>query len=370
MAAHAEPSLSIDGADSSAPTKIVAFAARGGLPPSVPASRLAGWTTAAAAVTAVTVLLYPLQRADPGVSSGVLYVLCALLVSVRWGLGLGLVTSAASAAALYLFHTDPAGLHAKGAADLVAIGSLLVTAAIGSAIGASARTRAAVAEEHARLEEQLRHREAEAIRLEETRASRARVLEASDEERRRVVRDLHDGAQRRLVQSVITLKLARRALTDDAEAAGPLVGEALAHAQQANADLRDLVRGILPAALSRDGLGAAVDALITGAAIAVTANEDVPRVPPAIEATAYFVISESLSNVVKHSQAQVAQVRARVADGALRVEIEDDGIGNANPDGDGLLGLADRLAALDGELRVISPPAQGTTITATLPLPR
>ena len=178
-----------------------------------------GLAATAAVVTAVTLLVYPLQQLDPGISSGVPYLLGVLLVSVRWGLRLGLATSAASAAALYFFHTSPSGFHAKSAADVVGIATLLVTAVVATVIADRARLRAEDAEQRLRLEEELRMREVERIRLEEVRASRARVMEAADAERRRVVRDLHDGAQQRLVHAIITLKLALGALEQDGRAA-------------------------------------------------------------------------------------------------------------------------------------------------------
>ena len=133
----------------------------------------AGLAAAAVIVTAVTLVLYPLRELDPGVSSGVLYVLGVLLVSVYWGLQLGLATSVASAAALYYFHTSPAGFHVKDAGDLVAIGTLLLTACVASVIADGARLRAEDAEQRLRLEEELRLRDAERIRLEEVRAPRA-----------------------------------------------------------------------------------------------------------------------------------------------------------------------------------------------------
>jgi DNA-binding IclR family transcriptional regulator len=159
-------------------------------------------------VAAITLVLYPLSELDPGVSSGVLYVLGVLLVATHCGLWLGLITSLASAVALDYFHTSPGGQFlADDAEDLVAIGVLLLTAIVASVIADRARQRADEAEKRLLLEEELRARESERARLGAVRASRARVLEAADRERRRVVRDLHDGAQQRLVHTVVTLKL-------------------------------------------------------------------------------------------------------------------------------------------------------------------
>jgi signal transduction histidine kinase len=200
-------------------------------------------------------------------------------------------------------------------------------------------------------------------------ASRARVLGAADDARRRVVRDLHDGAQQRLVHTIITLKLAQRAAGDDTVKAGALIAEALAQAEQANAELRELVHGILPAVLIRGGLAAGVGALASRVSVPVTVDVSVPRLQPGIAASVYFVVSEALTNVVKHSHAQSAEVKAWVEDGELHVHVRDDGIGGARSDGAGLLGLDDRVAALGGQLRVESTPGGGTLIAATLPLP-
>jgi signal transduction histidine kinase len=301
-------------------------------------------------VCAVTLVLYPVRQLDPGVSSGVLYVLGVLLVSVNWGLRLGLITSAASAAALYYFHASPAGFHAKNAGDLVAIGVMLLTACVASLIADSARRR-----------------DAERVRLDGVQASRARVMEAADAERRRVVRDLHDGAQQRLVHTVLTLKLAQRELVESGDGA-PLLRDAISHAEDAMSELRELAHGILPAVLTRGGLRAGVDALTARMPIPVDVSIAVDRLPAAVESTAYFVVAEALTNVVKHSRAERAEVEAQIARGSLWVSVRDDGVGGARPDGGGLLGLEDRLAVLDGSLEIASRPGGGTLIMATMPV--
>jgi signal transduction histidine kinase len=199
-------------------------------------------------------------------------------------------------------------------------------------------------------------------------ASRARIVAATDEERRRVVRDLHDGAQQRLVHTVITLKLARRALENEAEAAASLVSEALAQAENATAELRELAHGILPAVLTSGGLRAGVRALASRVPVPVEVAVCGDRFPAAVEATAYYVVAEALTNVAKHSHAEHARVIADVEDGTLQVEIADDGTGATDPNGHGLLGLADRVASRDGVLQVVGAPGKGTRVIATLPL--
>ena len=198
-------------------------------------------------------------------------------------------------------------------------------------------------------------------------ASRARIVAAADDERRRVVRDLHDGAQQRLVQTVISLKLAQQALANGAENGPLLVQEALGNAEQAMAGVRELAHGILPSVLTQGGLRAGIDALGSRTPVPVEIDVSVDRLPAPVEASAYFVVAEALTNVAKHSSAGHAEVVAQIDDGTLRVEVRDDGVGGASPDGTGLVGLADRLAVLDGRLEVDSPPGRGTRLTAWIP---
>jgi signal transduction histidine kinase len=203
----------------------------------------------------------------------------------------------------------------------------------------------------------------------EVAASRARLLAATDDERRRVVRDLHDGAQQRLVNTIVTLKMVSDALRNDEDAAPALVSEALELAEQANADLRELAHGILPTVLTKGGLRTGVDALASQTPVPVEIDVSVDRLPTAVEATAYFVVAEALTNVAKHARAGHAEVMAQIEDGTLTVQVRDDGVGGARPDGSGLVGLRDRVAALDGRLRVESPADGGTLVAAAIPLP-
>ena len=201
-------------------------------------------------------------------------------------------------------------------------------------------------------------------------ASRARLVTAADDARRRVVRDLHDGAQQRLVHTIVTLKLAQRAFRDGDQdhRAQPLVGEALEQAERSNAELRELAHGILPPVLTRGGLRAAVDTVVERIDLPVEVEITRDRLPPEVEASAYFVIAEALTNVMKHSQATTAKVRASVSDGSLFIEVRDDGTGGADPSGRGLVGMKDRMTAFGGRLEVESPADGGTLITATLPV--
>lgn len=199
-------------------------------------------------------------------------------------------------------------------------------------------------------------------------ASRARVLAAGDEARRRVVRDLHDGAQQRQVSTIVALKLAQRARREDRGDVDDLLAEALGMAERAMAELRELAHGILPAVLTHGGLRAGVQALVSRLALPVDLDVPSDRISPDIEASAYFIVAEALTNVLKHAQATRATVTAAIEDGAMTLVVRDDGVGGAEPEGHGLIGIADRVDALGGQLEINSAAGRGTVLTARLPL--
>jgi PAS domain S-box-containing protein len=204
---------------------------------------------------------------------------------------------------------------------------------------------------------------------EQVRSSRMRIVEAADESRRRLERDLHDGAQQRLVELAVDLRMARDRLDDDPVAALELLDRAIAGLAEAMGELRELARGIHPAALTEGGLRPALDALAARSTVPVRLIS-VPdgRFGRAVEATAYFTVAEALTNAARYADARRIEVDVECVDGALTVEVSDDGRGGADPaSGSGLRGLADRLAALDGWLEVRSPPGAGTTLRAEIP---
>jgi PAS domain S-box-containing protein len=196
-------------------------------------------------------------------------------------------------------------------------------------------------------------------------ASRTRIVEAADEQRRQVVRDLHDGAQQRLVEAVMTLQLAQ------ARGEGtPLVAEGVEQVRAAIAELRELARGIHPSILTHRGLAAAVEALTHRMPLPVAVQIPNDRYPQSVEAAAYFVVAEALTNVAKYANATTARVIGTSSDGRFVLTIEDDGVGGARPSaGSGISGLHDRIAALGGTLTVDSPAGSGTRICAAIPLP-
>lgn len=233
-----------------------------------------------------------------------------------------------------------------------------------SRIGRDEEVRAALSAENEQLTAALR------AKVEELRASRARIVATGYEERRRVERDLHDGAQQRLLALSMTLRLARGKLESEPELSGELLDEAMGELAAATGELRELARGIHPAVLSDRGLAAALSGLAGRSPVPVEiVATPAERLPAAIEAATYFVIAEALANVARYSQAESATVRVAREDGVVEVEVRDDGVGGANPEaGTGLRGLGDRVAALDGRLAVNSPAGEGTSVRAQIPL--
>jgi len=211
----------------------------------------------------------------------------------------------------------------------------------------------------------LRGRGTRIERLEETRAG---AVDAQDTQLRRIERDLHDGAQARLVALGMSLGMAEQRLGDDPEAARALVAEARAGLGEALRELRDLARGIHPPILSDRGLEAAIGALGARSPLPVDVEADVPERPaPGVETAAYFVAAESLANAAKHSGATSVRVRIERRGDLLAVEVEDNGLGGADPDGNGLRGLRRRVEALDGTFTVTSPAGGPTVVLAELP---
>ena len=203
---------------------------------------------------------------------------------------------------------------------------------------------------------------------EEVRASRSRIVQAADDARRMLERNLHDGAQQRLVALSLSLRLAQGRIATDPGAAETILERARDELSLAIEDLRELARGIHPAVLTDRGLEAAVTTLAGRSPVPVEVSMPAERLPSTVEAAAYYVIAEALTNVAKYAQASVARVQVSRDDGRALVEVSDDGVGGANAaGGTGLRGLADRVEALDGTLEVDSPPGGGTRIRATLP---
>jgi signal transduction histidine kinase len=206
--------------------------------------------------------------------------------------------------------------------------------------------------------------------VEELKASRMRIVAAQDDERRRIERDIHDGVQQRLVALSLALRMASADLRSGSDGAMvDALDEAAEEARAALTELRRLARGIHPAVVSEGGLVAALDSLAERSPVP-TEVVGVPsqRLPAPVEVTAYYVVAEALANVAKHARATRVRVSVTRYDAGLRVEVTDDGIGGAmRGAGSGLVGLSDRVAALDGRLQLDSPPGQGTRLWAEIP---
>ena len=206
------------------------------------------------------------------------------------------------------------------------------------------------------------------VRVAELEDSRARVVGAAEAERLRIERDLHDGAQQRLVSVAMELGRARAKFATDPEGARDLIDRAHAEAKEALVELRQLVRGVHPPVLTDRGLDAAISGLAALSPVPVAVTVDLPERPSLTsESIAYFVVAESLANIAKHAHAHQAAVDIRSAAGTLRVTVRDDGMGGADPAGAGLSGLADRVAGVDGNLRIDSPAGGPTVIQVELP---
>ncbi len=207
-----------------------------------------------------------------------------------------------------------------------------------------------------------------AARVERLTETRAGAVDAAATELQRIERDLHDGAQARLVALAMDLGMAEERFDRDPESARQLVGEARLEAKRALAELRDLARGMRPSLLEERGLGPSIVALAGRSPVPATATVDVPRKPPvAVENAAWFVVSEALTNAAQHSQAERAAVWVTLRNAHLHVEVVDDGRGGADPGGSGLKGLAQRVEALDGSLEIHSPTGGPTVVRALLP---
>jgi PAS domain S-box-containing protein len=222
-------------------------------------------------------------------------------------------------------------------------------------------------------EQAVRDRDAAEIRAAESRAAQRRIVENSAMVRRQVVRDLHDGAQQRLITMLISLQLAREEVEVDPEGARRLLDDAVVQAQAAINELRELAAGLHPPVLVYRGLIAAVEELATHAALPVVVTGSLPgRLAEAVETNAYFFVAETLTNTTKHAKAARAEVRIGVEDHTLSVEVRDDGVGGAviNGFGSGLAGLADRVRALGGRMDIASPEGRGTAVRAEIPVGR
>jgi len=288
-----------------------------------------------------------------------------VLVTVVWSLALVLITAPA-----YVWALPGGGAHIAG--HLIRYPGALITGVLAGLVlllAAPALTRWMAAGDAAVARGLLGSgREELTARIGELETSRAKVMDAAELERMRIERDLHDGAQQRLVSLAMELGRAKAKFGTDPEAAAEIVSQAHDQAKEALAELRNLVRGVHPPVLSDRGLDAALSGLAALSPVPVTVSVELPSRPPAaIEAIAYFVVAEALTNIAKHAHAHHARILVVRVDDQLSVEVTDDGVGGADPAGQGLSGLAARVAGVDGQFRVTSPTGGPTTLEVTLP---
>ena len=341
------------------------------------------------AIAAIAMSIFRIVQGGNGVLSGLAVIWVALGLGLAWRTRKRAELAQQSMAELWVFGVVSVGLvMAVTAAGLyvtvppetataalqritlpVMLSSPIAVALLGSLLANRLRARSLTASNE-RLQAEV------AAQLEAVRASRARIVEAGDAERKRLERDLHDGAQQRLLALVIEIRLAKSRLEagssgDDAQrtAARAALDDAIAHANAASAELRELARGIHPLVLTEAGLGPAITSLAGRAPVPIDVDVEAGRYPSVVESTAYFTVAECLTNIARYAGASRGAVRVRETAGRLVIEVVDDGAGGADPArGTGLRGLVDRLAVVEGTLDVHSPPGQGTRILARIPL--
>jgi signal transduction histidine kinase len=320
-----------------------------------------GVVVAASFIVVETFLVYLLKVRTPGNACGVFYLLGVLVVSTVWGFGLAVTTSLASAVAFAGLCSWPAPFMWAEPDNLVMITTFLVVALSANCLAYVARARS--------VEAIQRRREAEASNVELT-ASRVRIVAAADDARRRIERDLHDGAQQRLVSLGLELRAAEASVPADLHPLREQISCIVTGLAGVSQDLQEISRGIHPAILSRGGLGPALKSVARRSAVPVELDVAVDRrLPESAEVAAYYVVAEALTNATKHAQASEVFVCIKAEGANLRLSIRDDGIGGADSHkGSGLIGLTDRVEALGGHMQISSPAGRGTTLLADIPL--
>lgn len=320
-----------------------------------------GLLVAAGLIAGEVAVVRLLRDPPPHSTYAIVFMFGVLIMSAGWGLGLSVLTTIASAFAYLQVHLDGGPLLPLKPIDALTLSVFLPIAGLANVLGWQLRTRAREAHES--------WREAMAARAELV-ASRARIVTAADNARRAIERDLHDGAQQRLVTLALQARTLQMAIPEDpAELRSRIaaIGDGL---RTASDELRELAHGVHPAILSRGGLRPALRDLGRRAPLPVDVHVDVPvRLPQAVEIAAYYTVAEALTNAAKHAQASAVTVHVDTDATSLRITVTDDGVGGASLDaGSGLRGLEDRVAALGGTLRLSSTIGVGTALVAEMPL--
>jgi signal transduction histidine kinase len=318
---------------------------------------LSGLLASVAMVAAVSGLVALLDPRVPPLYLLALYALAVVAIAMVWGTGLAVVSAALSVTVFDYLFVPP--LHTLGVDNLADVVALVVFLATAVVVGVPAgRLRRALLEAE-RLSNELA-------------ASRARVISAGDEVRRRVERDLHDGAQQRLISLAFELRIAQDTLPVELSTLRADLGQVAEELTEVMEELREIARGLHPTTLSKGGLGPALRTLAQRSAIPVELHLNaVSRYTQPVEVAAYYVVCEALTNATKHADASRTEVVVEERDSTLRLRVCDDGIGGAEPKrGSGLIGLRDRIEALGGSIEVRSPVSRGTVIQVSLPIER
>jgi signal transduction histidine kinase len=331
------------------------------MPPQKAPALALGIVIAVSLIVLETLAVIQLKRVSPENSCGIFFLLGIVVVSTVWGVGLAVATSVASALAFAYLCSWPTPVTWVDPDNLVMIATFIIVALSANGLAFAARIRTAEADE--------RRREVEASNSELI-ASRARIITAADDARRRFERDLHDGAQQRLV----SLGLAVRAAQASVPADLPLLREQLADIAVGLGgvcqELQEVSRGIHPAILSQGGLGSALKSLARRSAVPVKVDVTIGRrLPESAEVALYYVVAEALTNAAKHAQASLVWLHLQVEGSNVHLSIRDDGMGGADATrGSGLIGLMDRVEAVGGHLRISSHAGCGTSLIVHLPV--
>jgi signal transduction histidine kinase len=318
---------------------------------------VSGLLASVAMVAAVSGLVALLDPRVPPLYLLALYPLAVVAIAMVWGTGLAVVSAVLSVTVFDYLFVPP--LHTLGVDNLADVVALVVFLATAVVVGVPAgRLRRALLEAE-RLSNELA-------------ASRARVISAGDEVRRRVERDLHDGAQQRLISLAFELRIAQDTLPVGLSTLRADLGQVAEELTEVMEELREIARGLHPTTLSKGGLGPALRTLAQRSAIPVELHLNaVSRYTQPVEVAAYYVVCEALTNATKHADASRTEVVVEERDSTLRLRVCDDGIGGAEPKrGSGLIGLRDRIEALGGSIEVRSPVSRGTVIQVSLPIER
>jgi signal transduction histidine kinase len=331
------------------------------MPPQKAPALALGIVIAVSLIVLETLAVIQLKRVSPENSCGIFFLLGIVVVSTVWGVGLAVATSVASALAFGYLCSWPTPVTWADPDNLAMIAAFVIVALSANGLAFAARIRTAEADE--------RRREVEASNAELT-ASRARIITAADDARRRFERDLHDGAQQRLVSLGLAVRAVQASVPADLSSLREQLADIVVGLGGVCQDLQEVSRGIHPAILSQGGLGSALKSLARRSAVPVKVDVTLSRrLPESAEVALYYVVAEALTNAAKHAQASLVWLHLKIEGSNVHLSIRDDGMGGADATrGSGLIGLMDRVEAVGGHLRISSHAGCGTSLIVHLPV--